>query len=156
MTAQHVAGIPTADPAQTTDTMRHAPEHWTLHPDRALPADPVTRPIAREIYAATTDLPIVSMHGHVDAQVLDENPLFGDPLVLIMPLDHPLAGRTVSFIDSLPARTLQVATNPSLVVDTPATPTVITAPDDDRLWLWQLSTLILACRSRLERASSST
>ena len=50
---------------------------------------------------------------------------------------------------SLPARTLQVATNPSLVVDTPATPTVITAPDDDRLWLWQLSTLILACTTLL-------
>nr|WP_156795364.1 BatD family protein [Pseudomonas antarctica] len=50
---------------------------------------------------------------------------------------------------SLPARTLQVATNPSLVVDTPATPTVITAPDDDRLWLWQLSTLIFACTTLL-------
>ena len=50
---------------------------------------------------------------------------------------------------SLPARTLQVATNPSLVVDTPATPTVITAPDDSRLWLWQLSTLILACTTLL-------
>ncbi|MGH8450161.1 BatD family protein [Pseudomonas sp.] len=49
----------------------------------------------------------------------------------------------------LPARTLQVATNPSLVVDTPATPTVITAPDDDRLWLWQLSTLILTCTTLL-------
>lgn len=50
---------------------------------------------------------------------------------------------------TLPARTLQVATNPSLVVDTPATPTVITAPDDERLWLWQLSTLILACTTLL-------
>ena len=50
---------------------------------------------------------------------------------------------------SLPARTLQVATNPSLVVDTPATPTVITAPDDNHLWLWQLSTLLLACTTLL-------
>ncbi|MFL1552437.1 BatD family protein [Pseudomonas sp. D47] len=50
---------------------------------------------------------------------------------------------------SLPAHTLQVATNPSLVVDTPATPTVITAPDDDRLWLWQLSTLIFICTTVL-------
>jgi hypothetical protein len=45
---------------------------------------------------------------------------------------------------SLPARTLQVAVNPSLVVDTPATPTVITAPDDGRLWIWQLTSLLLA------------
>ncbi len=50
---------------------------------------------------------------------------------------------------SLPARTLQVANNPSLVVDTPATPTIITAPDDSHLWLWQLSTLLLACTNLL-------
>ncbi|KRP54624.1 BatD family protein [Pseudomonas poae] len=50
---------------------------------------------------------------------------------------------------SLPARTLQVANNPSLVVDTPATPTIITAPDDSHLWLWQLSTLLLACTTLL-------
>lgn len=50
---------------------------------------------------------------------------------------------------SLPARTLQVAINPSLVVDTPATPTVITAPDNDSLWLWQLTSLILACTTLL-------
>ncbi|KAE9657784.1 protein BatD [Pseudomonas sp. PB105] len=50
---------------------------------------------------------------------------------------------------SVPARTLQVAANPSLMVDTPATPTIITAPDDSRLWLWQLSTLVLACTTLL-------
>lgn len=50
---------------------------------------------------------------------------------------------------SLPARTLQVAVNPSLVVDTPATPTVITAPDDGRLWIWQLTSLFLACTTLL-------
>lgn len=50
---------------------------------------------------------------------------------------------------SLPARTLQVATNPSLIVDTPASPTVVTAPDNDSLWLWQLTSLILACTTLL-------
>jgi hypothetical protein len=50
---------------------------------------------------------------------------------------------------SLPARTLQVANNPSLVIDTPASPTVITAPDNDSLWLWQLTSLILACTTLL-------
>ncbi|KAF1010585.1 MAG: hypothetical protein GAK32_01392 [Pseudomonas fluorescens] len=50
---------------------------------------------------------------------------------------------------TLAARTLQVATNPALVVDTPATPTVITAPDNDSLWLWQLATLLLACTTLL-------
>ena len=51
---------------------------------------------------------------------------------------------------SLPARTLQVANNPGLVVDTPAgTPTVISAADNEALWWWKLSTLILACTTLL-------
>ncbi|PNG37749.1 protein BatD [Pseudomonas protegens] len=49
---------------------------------------------------------------------------------------------------SLPARTLQVANNPSLVVDTPAgTPQA--SVDNSDLWLWQLSTLLLACTTLL-------
>ncbi|MFO2464384.1 BatD family protein [Pseudomonas sp. 15FMM2] len=50
---------------------------------------------------------------------------------------------------SLPARTLQVANNPSLVVDTPATPIIITAPDNERLWIWQLSSLTLGLTTLL-------
>ncbi|WP_339533331.1 BatD family protein [Pseudomonas mucidolens] len=50
---------------------------------------------------------------------------------------------------SLPARTLQVANNPSLMVDTPATPIIITAPDDQRLWIWQLSSLFLGLTTLL-------
>ena len=38
-----------------------------LHPDRALPADPEVREIARRLYAATAELPLVCMHGHVEA-----------------------------------------------------------------------------------------
>lgn len=49
----------------------------------------------------------------------------------------------------LPARTLQVANNPSLIVDTPASPVVTVQDDDESLWLWQLSTLILACTTLL-------
>ncbi|WP_458368423.1 BatD family protein [Pseudomonas mandelii] len=51
---------------------------------------------------------------------------------------------------SLPARSLQVASNPSLVVDTPAgTPSVMSAADSETLWRWKLSTLILACTTLL-------
>lgn len=47
---------------------------------------------------------------------------------------------------SLPARTLNVANNPGLIVDTPAgVPAVISAADNEALWWWKLSTLILAC-----------
>jgi hypothetical protein len=45
---------------------------------------------------------------------------------------------------SLPARTLQVASNPSLSVDTPVNTTVGLTVNGPPLWPWQLSTLILA------------
>jgi hypothetical protein len=51
---------------------------------------------------------------------------------------------------SLPARTLQVANNPSLMVDTPtSTPQIVTIVDSDTLRYWQLSTFILACTTLL-------
>ncbi|MES2869165.1 MAG: BatD family protein [Pseudomonadota bacterium] len=45
----------------------------------------------------------------------------------------------------LPARTLQVATNPNLAVDTPISDSSIALSTASSLWLWQLSTLLLAC-----------
>ncbi|MFI8644394.1 BatD family protein [Pseudomonas iridis] len=50
---------------------------------------------------------------------------------------------------SLPARTLQVANNPSLQVDTPTGSLQPSAVDNDTLWWWKLSTLILACTTLL-------
>ncbi|VVN93372.1 hypothetical protein PS718_02074 [Pseudomonas fluorescens] len=50
---------------------------------------------------------------------------------------------------SLPARTLQVANNPSLQVDTPTGSLQPSAVDNDALWWWKLSTLILACTTLL-------
>ena len=66
------------------------PPALTLHPDRALPADPGTRAVAREILAATRDLPIVSMHGHVDIEVLERDEPFSDPAHLLVVPDHYL------------------------------------------------------------------
>ena len=50
---------------------------------------------------------------------------------------------------SLPARTLQVANNPSLQVDTPAGNLQPATVDSDVLWWWKLSTLIFACTTLL-------
>ncbi|WP_422777713.1 BatD family protein [Pseudomonas mediterranea] len=51
---------------------------------------------------------------------------------------------------SLPARTLQVANNPSLMVDTPTgTPQIVTTVDNETLWYWQLSSFLLACTTLL-------
>ncbi len=59
-----------------------------LHPDRLLPADPATRTIARELYAAVKDLPIVSPHGHTDPAWFATNQPFGNATDLLLVPDH--------------------------------------------------------------------
>lgn len=59
-----------------------------LHPDRTFPVDPGQRAIARSIYEQVRNLPIISMHGHVDAQVFADNPPFADPAQLLIVPDH--------------------------------------------------------------------
>jgi glucuronate isomerase len=62
----------------------------SLHPDRLFPADERTRAIAREIHQRTTDLPLVSPHGHVDPRLMSENQPFPDPARLFVVPDHYL------------------------------------------------------------------
>lgn len=59
-----------------------------LHPDRLLPADPGTRDIARGLYDAVKDLPIISPHGHVPPEWLAQNTPFQDPTSLLLSPDH--------------------------------------------------------------------
>ncbi|MDQ7992366.1 MAG: glucuronate isomerase [Propionicimonas sp.] len=61
-----------------------------LHPDRALPAEPGVRAIAREILTETEPLPIVSMHGHVEVSVFVADAPFPDPATLFIRPDHYL------------------------------------------------------------------
>ncbi|TFD46882.1 glucuronate isomerase [Cryobacterium frigoriphilum] len=69
---------------------------WTLHPDRALPTEPTQRAIAREIYSSIRTLPIISMHGHIDAGAIRRNDAFGDPAELFIIPDHYLVRMLVS------------------------------------------------------------
>ena len=59
-----------------------------LHPDRLLPAEPGVRAIARELYGAVRELPVISPHGHVDPRLLLEDEPFGDPASLLVTPDH--------------------------------------------------------------------
>jgi glucuronate isomerase len=59
-----------------------------LHPDRLLPAEPQVRDIARRLYTAVRDLPIVSPHGHVDPHLLLDDTPFTDPTSLFVQPDH--------------------------------------------------------------------
>jgi len=59
-----------------------------LNDDRLFPADPVTRGIARRLYAEIRDLPIVSPHGHTDPRWYAEDEAFPDPATLFVKPDH--------------------------------------------------------------------
>jgi glucuronate isomerase len=69
-------------------TVTSAGRPLRLHPDRLLPADPGVRAIARRLYAAVRDLPIISPHGHVDPRLLLDNEPFPDPASLFVTPDH--------------------------------------------------------------------
>ena len=67
-----------------------------LDDDRILPTDPAVRELAREIFAAVRDLPLISMHGHVEASVLADDEPFGDPAQLLVVPDHYVTRMLVS------------------------------------------------------------
>lgn len=67
-----------------------------LHPDRALPADPQTRTVARRLLAETERLPLVCMHGHVDSRVFAGDTQFADPASLLVVPDHYVTRMLVS------------------------------------------------------------
>lgn len=66
-----------------------------LHPDRALPEGD-SRTVARRIYHSTRDLPLLCMHGHVDAAVLADDERFSDPAHLLVVPDHYVTRMLVS------------------------------------------------------------
>src|SRR3954470_12849734 len=59
-----------------------------LHDDRLLPAEPGVRAIARRLYDAVRELPIISPHGHVDPRLLLDDAPFSDPAALFVTPDH--------------------------------------------------------------------
>ncbi|MGS2618712.1 glucuronate isomerase [Micromonospora sp. LZ34] len=67
-----------------------------LHPDRGLPAEDRTRAVARRIYQATRELPLLCMHGHVDAAVFADDEPFSDPAHLLVVPDHYVTRMLVS------------------------------------------------------------
>jgi len=59
-----------------------------MHPDRLLPAEPGERAIARRLYDAVRELPVISPHGHVDPRLLLDDEPFPDPATLFVTPDH--------------------------------------------------------------------
>lgn len=58
------------------------------HPDRLLPPLAAERDIARRLYQAVRDEPVLSPHGHVDARMLLDDEPFADPVSLLVTPDH--------------------------------------------------------------------
>ena len=73
----------------------------TLDDDRLLPTDPGVRAVARAIFAEVRALPLLSMHGHVEASVLSHNTPFPDPARLLVVPDHYVTRMLVSQGESL-------------------------------------------------------
>lgn len=59
-----------------------------LDPDRLFPLEDRSRGLARDLYAAVADLPIISPHGHTDPRWFAENEAFPDPAQLFVTPDH--------------------------------------------------------------------
>ncbi len=57
-------------------------------PDRLFPTEPRVRDLARALYQAVADLPIVSPHGHCDPRWFAENERFPNPADLFVVPDH--------------------------------------------------------------------
>jgi glucuronate isomerase len=58
------------------------------HPDRLLSPEPAVRELARELYQAVAQAPIISPHGHVSARMLADDEPFSDPAALLIAPDH--------------------------------------------------------------------
>ena len=59
-----------------------------LHPDRLFPAAEPARSVARALYEAVRDLPLISPHGHTDPAWFAGNQRFSDPAALFLTPDH--------------------------------------------------------------------
>jgi glucuronate isomerase len=62
---------------------------WQLSPDRCFAGDPAQRTVARALYAAVKELPLIAPHGHVPPALLaDPGARLGTPAELFIIPDH--------------------------------------------------------------------
>ncbi len=71
------------------------PKALQPHPDRAFPAGEA-REVARRIHDSTRSLPLLCLHGHVDAGLFAADEAFGNPADLLVVPDHYVTRMLVS------------------------------------------------------------
>jgi hypothetical protein len=150
-------------------------ESWSPEPDHAQVGDSLTRSLTLKVEGLASSqlppLPATDANGlrrYPDQPVLgnqnSERGLIGsreDREALVPAHSGAIELPSVDVVwwntfedhlehSNLPARTLQVTNNPSLVVDTPAGAAQPNyGADSEALWWWKLSTLILTCTTLL-------
>ena len=72
------------------------PSHWSCTRTGPCPSTPEVREIARRLYRSTAELPLVCMHGHVEAADLADDQPFADPAQLLVVPDHYVTRMLVS------------------------------------------------------------
>jgi glucuronate isomerase len=88
-----------------------------LDPDRFFAAEPGQRRVARELYDAIADLPLVCPHGHVEPWLLaDEDATFGTPADLFIIPDHYVF--RMLFSQGIPLETLGIPRRDGGAVET--------------------------------------
>lgn len=80
------------------------------HPERLLPADAGVRSVARDLLNDVADLPIVSPHGHVPADLFVNDEPFADPTSLFVTPDHYVT--RLIHASGVPLRDLGVGADP--------------------------------------------
>lgn len=83
----------------------------TLHPDRALSRDDRQGAVAKQICKLTAALPLIRMHGYVQADVLVDSAPMADPVHPLVAPDHHVTRMTVS---QASARRLGVCATPEI------------------------------------------
>jgi glucuronate isomerase len=92
--------------------------------DLLFSSDPTQRQLARELFAAAADLPLICPHGHVDPVILADDTPFPDPARLIIVPDHYLTRMLLS--QGIPPSQLGVPTRDG------------TPPEPDGRAIWRL------------------
>jgi len=91
-------------------------EPLILHEDRFFEPEPTIRRIARTLYEAVKDLPLVCPHGHVDPRLLAENKPFEEPASLFIIPDHYIFRMLYSM--GIPLESLGIPTRDGTPVET--------------------------------------
>jgi glucuronate isomerase len=89
-----------------------------VHPDRLLPADPATRSLARRLYHAVANLPIVSPHGHTDPAWFAHDAPFGNAWSVFLAPDHYVYRMLYSL--GVPLERLHIGRDPAEVTEAEA------------------------------------